>query len=104
MMFYSGDTDGAVGLAGSRQWIKKLNWPVKHAWTPWLTGATTKLVRGYVTQYEGLDFVTVHGVGHMAPQWAREPVTTMITNWIQGNPWSTLSAEAPSSGPSEQFI
>lgn len=32
IMFYSGDTDGAVGLAGSRQWIKKLNWPVKKEW------------------------------------------------------------------------
>jgi len=53
-------------------------------------------VRGYVTQHEGLDFATVHGVGHMAPQWAREPVTTMITNWIQNNGWDVLNP-APSS-------
>jgi hypothetical protein len=68
-----------------------------------MTGET-KLVRGYVTQYEGLDFVTVHGVGHMAPQWAREPVTTMITNWIQNQPWDVLSNKAPSSESTEQFI
>jgi len=40
----------------------------------------------------------------MAPQWAREPVTTMITNWIQGGSWNNLAAEAPSSGQGEQFI
>jgi hypothetical protein len=52
-----------------------------------------------------MDFATVHGVGHMAPQWAREPVTTMITNWIQNNGWDTLSDKAPlSEEPSEQFI
>jgi len=49
ILFYSGDTDGAVGLAGTRQWIKKLNWPLKKQWTPWATGETKKLVRGYVT-------------------------------------------------------
>lgn len=32
ILFYSGDTDGAVGLAGTRGWIEKLNWPVKTHW------------------------------------------------------------------------
>ena len=50
--------------------------------------------------------MTVHGVGHLAPQWAREPVTTMITNWIQGGTWDNLKVgvSATSSGTSEQFI
>jgi len=53
-----------------------------------------------------MDFATVHGVGHMAPQWAREPVTTMITNWIQGGDWDNLKVPTQSkvSGESEQFI
>jgi len=31
-IFFSGDTDGAVGLAGSRQWIKDLNYPIVKSW------------------------------------------------------------------------
>jgi carboxypeptidase C (cathepsin A) len=86
-IFFSGDTDGAVGLAGSRQWIKELNYPVTKSWQPWYTtygNSTTNSteVSGYVVQYDGLDFATVHGVGHMAPQWARKPMQEMFFNWI----------------------
>ena len=78
-MFYSGDTDGAVPTYGSKLWIQQLNWGVKEEWRPWFTEGQ---VSGYVERYDGLDFVTVKGVGHMAPQWARKPVTDMITAWI----------------------
>ena len=79
IMFYSGDTDGAVPTYGSKQWIQQLDWGVKEEWRPWFTDGQ---VSGYVERYDGLDFVTVKGVGHMAPQWARKPVTDMITAWI----------------------
>lgn len=84
IMFYSGDTDGAVPTYGSKQWIKQLGWDVKAEWTPWFTNGQ---VSGFVEQYDGLDFVTVKGVGHMAPQWAREQVTDMISNWIHDQPF-----------------
>ena len=79
LMFYSGDTDGAVSTYGSKEWIKELNWGVKEAWRPWYVNGQ---VAGYVEAYDGLDFVTVKGVGHMAPQWARKPVNDLITHWI----------------------
>jgi hypothetical protein len=48
-IFYSGDTDGAVGLAGSREWMKVLNWPIKTKWQPWYTTLTINPeVSGYV--------------------------------------------------------
>ena len=78
-MFYSGDTDGAVPTYGSKQWIKDLNWDIVDEWRPWETNGQ---VSGYVERYDGLDFVTVKGVGHMAPQWARKPVTDMINQWM----------------------
>lgn len=78
-LFYSGDTDGAVTTYGSKMWIKDLKWSVNEAWRPWFTNGQ---VSGYVEKYDGLDFVTVKGVGHMAPQWAREPVTNMIMAWV----------------------
>ena len=36
MLFYSGDTDGAVPTFGSLQWIQELNWKVNEAWRPYL--------------------------------------------------------------------
>jgi len=83
MMFYSGDTDGAINTYGSKQWIAKLNREVVEAWRPWYTNDQ---VSGYVEKYNGLDFITVKGVGHMAPQWARQPVQQMITNFIKNEP------------------
>lgn len=80
--FYSGDTDGAVPTYGSKRWIKDLNWPKTKEWQPWFT--KDGQVAGYIEQYEGLDFVTVKGVGHMAPQYAREAVTSMVTEWMHG--------------------
>jgi carboxypeptidase C (cathepsin A) len=81
MMHYSGDTDGAVPTLGTKKWIKTLNWDIQDSWTPWMFNAQ---VAGYKEKYDGLDFVTVKGVGHMAPQWARGPVQTMVTAWIHG--------------------
>lgn len=79
LMFYSGDTDGAITTYGSKSWIKSLGWPIKDAWRPWLTNGQ---VSGYTEVYDGLQFVTVKGVGHMAPQWARLPVTNMISAYV----------------------
>ena len=64
MMFYSGDTDGAVPTYGSKRWIESLAWETKRDWRPWLTGGQ---VSGYIKEFDGLDFVTIKGVGHMAP-------------------------------------
>lgn len=82
-MFYSGDTDGIVPLIGSRRWMQKLNWKVLAEWRPWMTNAQ---VSGYIVQYEGLDFVTIKGVGHMAPQWKREDTLLMAEKWMAGTP------------------
>ena len=84
MLFYSGDTDGAVPTWGTRQWIETLGWKTTEEYRSW---QISDQVSGYVQSYDGLDFVTIHGVGHMAPQWKRPDVTTMITNWIHQRPF-----------------
>ena len=43
---------------------------------------TDAAISGYIIRYNGLDFATVHGAGHMAPQWKRKEVTRLITNWL----------------------
>jgi len=79
LMFYSGDSDGAVPTYGSKLWIKELNWKVEEAWRPWYTNGQ---VSGYIEKFDGLDFITVKGTGHMAPQWKRQEVTEMISAYI----------------------
>ena len=81
ILFMSGNTDGAVPTYGTLQWIEKLQWKVNEEWRAWLVD---NQVGGFVKKYDGIEFATVHGVGHMAPQWKRKPVTTMFTNWIHG--------------------
>ena len=71
ILFYSGDTDGAVPTYGTKRWIKDLNWPVKTPWAQWKSDGQ---VAGFITKYEGLDFMTVKGAGHMAPQQKRQAV------------------------------
>lgn len=80
ILFFSGDTDGAVPTYGSRRWIDSLDLPVKEKWRQW---KTDDQVSGFIVRYEGgLDFATIRGVGHMAPQWKRKDVTKLFTNWI----------------------
>jgi hypothetical protein len=81
---YSGDTDGAVPTYDTKQWIQGLEWESTEAWRPWFTDGQ---VSGYVEKYDGLTFSTVKGVGHMAPQWARMPVTNMINAFIANEDW-----------------
>ena len=35
-----------------------------------------------IVNHEVLDFATVRGVGHMAPQWAPAAVQKMVVDWI----------------------
>lgn len=68
MMHYSGDRDGAVPTYGTRGWVQSLGWDMIQPWQAWYTKGQ---VSGFYEKYKGLDFVTVKGVGHMAPQYAR---------------------------------
>ena len=61
-------------------WIKGLGWDVIQDWTPWKVDGT---VAGYKVVYDGMTFTTIHGVGHMAAQWAKKQVLTMLNNFIK---------------------
>lgn len=82
MVFYSGDTDGAIPTYGSKRWIKDLGFPIAHHgdWRPWMTNGQ---VSGFVENYDGLDFVTFRGVGHMAPQWAPKAAQNFVNLWLE---------------------
>lgn len=80
--FYAGDTDAAVSFNGSVKWIHKLNLPIVEKYRPWsLNGQTV----GYVQSYQGMDFITILGTGHMAPQWKRAESYKMFNSFLRGD-------------------
>lgn len=70
MLKFSGDTDGAVPLTGTRHWIEDLKRTILEEWRPYYVddSDTEKHLGGYLEDYDGLTLGTVHGAGHMAPQ------------------------------------
>lgn len=83
MMKYSGDKDGCVPTIGSLGWILSLERTVTADWRAWYLEGTETLA-GYVQEFEGLTFITVHGAGHMVPQDQREAGLTMINYFMSG--------------------
>lgn len=84
MLFYSGDADGAVPTLGSENWIASLGWQVTEEWRPYFVN---NQLAGYIEVYEGnFTFGTVHGAGHMAPQYKPAQTNYLIFNWINQQP------------------
>ena len=86
MLKYSGDLDSVVGTVGTIEWIKtsKMYKSIVKPWRMWFVPGNTE-VAGYQWNMEGLDFVTLHGAGHMAPQDKRAAAHRMINEWMKGN-------------------
>jgi len=87
LLHYSGDIDGAVPTIGTLGWITSLvddgTWTISEDWHAW---TLHNQVGGYIQRYESQNFTfaTVHGAGHMAPQYKREPTYHLIFDWISG--------------------
>ena len=84
ILIYSGDTDMAVPTYGTRDWIDNLNWTVTQNWKQFYVDGQ---VGGYAEyrkggEVEDFEFATIHGAGHMAPQWRRGPTYKVISNFI----------------------
>lgn len=81
IIFYSGDTDGAVPTYGTLQWMAELDWAVKSAYRPYYLGDQ---VAGYIEEKDGLTFATIHGAGHMTPQFKPAETYYLLFNWLKG--------------------
>ena len=64
LLHYSGNTDAAVGTAGTKRWIKNQGYTVTASEREWKVD--DKFV-GHITEYGNFVFATVNGTGHMAP-------------------------------------
>lgn len=87
MLKYSGDTDMAVPTYGTRDWIDNLNWTITKPWKQFFVNGQ---VGGYVEYRDGgnFTFATIHGAGHMAPQWRPEPTYQVVFNFINNKTFS----------------
>jgi len=86
---YSGDTDAAVPTTGTRWWIDSLNLNIFEDWRPYLVtdeSGQGKILGGYVVEYDGLTLGTIHGAGHMAPQFKPRETYHLIFNWLFQDP------------------
>jgi len=81
MLKYSGDKDGCVPTIGTLGWINSLELDVKKDWRAWYLEDSDTLA-GYVQEFDGITFVSVHGAGHMVPQDQREAGLLMLNSWI----------------------
>lgn len=88
MLKYSGDTDGAVPLIGTRNWINSLGRDIIETWRPFYVADsnTTQHLAGYIEVYDGLTLGTVHGAGHMTPQYKPAESYHLIFNWLKNLP------------------
>jgi len=77
---FSGDTDGAVPTHGTQGWIQDANWPVTSSMRPFHVNGQ---VAGQVEERGNFTFATVHGAGHMVPQFKRPQAYYLIFNWLQ---------------------
>jgi serine carboxypeptidase-like clade I len=82
-MKYSGTTDAIVSTLGTERWLDKMNLKVNKEWKQWRNDQDQ--IAGFVKEYEGLRLITLSGVGHAAPQWARRNALQMINDFILGN-------------------
>lgn len=88
ILHYGGDTDGVVPQLGTQRWMKDLGWPVTERWRPWMIEKYRQ--GGFFEAREDMDFLTIHGTGHMAPQWKREESKMGVLGWIRGETLAKL--------------
>ena len=86
MLIYSGDTDMAVPTYGTKAWIESLNWNVTKPWVQWMNEGQ---VGGYSERRANntFTFTTIHGAGHMAPQWKQSATYKAIFNFVNNKPY-----------------
>ena len=82
MLKFSGDTDGAVPTTGTMNWIKSMNRTVLEPWRQFNT--TDGEMAGFVQEFDGLTLGTIHGAGHMCPQFKPAATYHLIFQWLKG--------------------
>ncbi|XP_050373394.1 serine carboxypeptidase-like 18 [Argentina anserina] len=82
-LVYSGDHDMSVPHVGTQEWIRYLNLTNSEIWRPWYVDGQ---VAGYSEKFSqndyNLQFATVKGAGHVAPEYKAKECYAMIDRWL----------------------
>lgn len=82
-LIYSGDHDMSVTYLGTHFWIFSLNLTLSTAWREWYVNGQ---VAGYTEEFTSnqftLDFATVKGGGHVAPEYKPRECYEMLDRWL----------------------
>lgn len=86
IMVYNGDVDPGCNYLWAEASVQKFAETVTRPWRPWVYGKTQRVgeqLGGFVTDYsDNISFATIHGAGHMSPQWRPEAVFFMLRNFL----------------------
>lgn len=81
---YSGNMDSVLPTSGTLGWINRLARPIVKPWQPWL--GDDRQLGGYITEYDRMSFIVVHGAGHMVPGERPFHARDLISSLITGQP------------------
>eukprot|EP00656_Telonema_subtile_P043252 TRINITY_DN49631_c0_g1_i2.p1 TRINITY_DN49631_c0_g1~~TRINITY_DN49631_c0_g1_i2.p1 ORF type:complete len:483 (+),score=84.11 TRINITY_DN49631_c0_g1_i2:193-1641(+) len=87
-LVYNGDVDPGCNYLWAEASVAKIGPAEVEAWRPWVYDVSVvgEQLGGFVTAFEGnLTFATVHGAGHMSPQWRPEAVFNMLQRFLAGS-------------------
>ena len=87
---YNGDVDPGCSYVMNEACVTSVKVPVLNDWRTWFyeDAAFGKQVGGWTTEYENdLHFVTIHGAGHMSPQWRPAQATHMFRQFLARKPF-----------------
>ncbi|PAV87210.1 hypothetical protein WR25_18873 isoform A [Diploscapter pachys] len=83
VILYYGDVDMACNFMMGQQFAAGLGLKRRLGKTPW---KYDKQIGGFKTVYNGLQFVTIRGAGHMAPQWRAPQMFYMVQQFLLNHP------------------
>ena len=85
MLKFSGDVDGAVPTTGTIKWVDSMNRKIIDPWRAYHVNGRHSPA-GYIIEYDGMTLATVHGAGHMCPQFKPAETYHLIFNWLKNKP------------------
>lgn len=89
VLIYNGDVDSVCNVMGNQKFVHRLSLPLIKDKTLWTYATDIPDAAGFVTKYNGVDFVTVRGSGHFVPLTKKHEALQMIANFIWNKPYST---------------
>jgi carboxypeptidase C (cathepsin A) len=86
ILVYSGDDDTVCATIGTQEWIYRLGYNQTSSWDSWsyTDSVYGEQLGGYLVQWDGISFATVHGAGHEVPTYKPAAALQLFENYLNG--------------------